>query len=61
VRVGVTDDRQPRRHYIADMTGTMPRLRRSVDDVALVGHEDRDISNLELVLAFQNEPEFRPG
>src|SRR5204863_5347069 len=41
------------------MTRTMPRLRRSLNNVALVGNERRHRSDLELVLALENDPEFR--
>ena len=46
VGVRVADDRQPGRHSTADVTGTMPRLCRGVDDVALVGNEDGGIIHL---------------
>ena len=39
----------------------MPRLRRRVDDVPLVGDKERNIANQEFILPFENEPRFRPS
>ena len=48
--VRLADDSQTRRHAVANMTGSMPCLRRGIDNIPLIGDEDRLRSDHELVL-----------
>src|SRR5262245_31311297 len=59
--IRVADDGQPRGHPRSGEAHAMPRLRRRVDDVSLIGDEDRYRPDLELHLPFEDEPELRPG
>src|SRR5215471_10395194 len=49
---------EPCRRSGSAMMRTMPGLFRNVNDVALVGQEDRKRANLVFNLAFENKPEL---
>ena len=58
MRIGIAHDREPGRHAVTHVPRPMPRLCRRVDDVTLVRHEERHITDQELVLPLENEPRF---
>ena len=47
--VRISHNSQPGRHAVPDVTGTMPCLRRGVDNVALIGDEEGHVTH-KLVL-----------